>query len=245
MLTLTLLLISMSSAYAEEPAASKAEKLSVDAIKEKYWAKGNETDMEVVQNRLYSKSNRLEFGAYFGVVSSDPFLNLKSYSLSAGYHLSEYWAINFFYMKYQVAYSSAYDTFMEKYPGNPRLNTNNPSATYAGELAYSPIYGKLSLAGKYIVYYDMHLLAGAGVTDTENGQYMTYFPGIGQQVYLSKNLSLRIDYRAIVYNEEIIEKIAVGTPAYGTSHGQRLNWNHAINFGFTILFDLNSKGDAR
>src|SRR4051812_36371765 len=53
------------------------EQVNVENIKERYWARGNETELGVVQNRAYSKTNKLELGFLGGVAFSDPFLTLK------------------------------------------------------------------------------------------------------------------------------------------------------------------------
>lgn len=69
---------------------SDAERLNVDGIKEKYWARGNETEMGVVQNRMYTKERKFELGVFAGVASSDPFIDVKTMAFSLGFHLSEY-----------------------------------------------------------------------------------------------------------------------------------------------------------
>jgi hypothetical protein len=38
---------------------TNAERVNTEAIKEKYWARGDESEIGVVQNRLYSKANKV------------------------------------------------------------------------------------------------------------------------------------------------------------------------------------------
>jgi len=212
--------------------AAGAEKVNVDTIKEKYWARGNESELGVVQNRLYSKEFKFELATFGGLVSSDPFLSVKSAGLSLGFHFSEYWAVHAFGWRSFVAPSSAQIAFQE-WSGEPRVNTNEPRAFMGAEVTASPLYGKLSLVGKKIIYYDMHISAGAGMTRTESGSFLTPFFGIGQQVYMTQWMSLRLDYRPMWYRETIKEKINPQT--YGTVKGQRINWTHAVTFGATFL----------
>jgi outer membrane beta-barrel protein len=95
------------------------------------------------------------------------------------------------------------------------------------------LYGKLSVLGKSIIYYDLHLLGGLGYTRTENGSYATPSLGIGQRFYLSKLTSFRVDYRLQYYNETLIEKQI--TTKLGQPVGARDNFNNTITFGFSFM----------
>src|SRR4051812_5711745 len=68
------------------------EKVNVESIKEKYWARGDESELGVVQNRLYSKEHKFEFGVFGGSVSTDPFLSVHALGASMAYHFTEYFA---------------------------------------------------------------------------------------------------------------------------------------------------------
>ena len=111
------------------------------------------------------------------------------------------------------------------------------------EGAASLIYGKLSLVGKSILYYDMHLLGGMGATSTESGTYFTPHIGIGQQVFLNKNMSIKLDYRLMEYTELLLDKISVGPnagkPILGNPY--RVNWTHSIVIGVDFLFGIGGK----
>ena len=207
-----------------------AERVNVDRIKEKYWARGDESEIGVVQNRLYSKARKIEVGIFVGSLSSDPFLNVVAIGASAGFHFNEYFAMHAFGWKDAVARSSALEVLES---GGKKANTNPPKSFYGAEGGASLLYGKLSVVGKAIIYYDFHLLGGAGVTNTESGAYFTPFIGIGQQVYLNKSLSLRFDYRHMRYTEDIKEKEI--TAKLGQTVGQRTNFTGAVTLGLTIL----------
>src|SRR4051794_11259253 len=86
---------SMTPAPTAPPTAEPAtgERLNVDKLKEKYWAKGDESELRVVQNRLYTKSLKLELGLFAGSISTDPFLKVQNAGLSLGFHFSDFWAI--------------------------------------------------------------------------------------------------------------------------------------------------------
>lgn len=215
-----------------QTAAAESERTQIDAIKEKYWARGDDSELGVVQNRLYTKSRKLEVEVLTGIPFTDPFLDVKSYGGAVGWHLNEYFSLRALGWKASVSPSSALLTFQKTL--NASANTNEPRSFLGGELAGSLLYGKLSLLGKKIIYYDLHLLAGAGATSTESGDYFTPFAGIGQQVYLSRRLTLKVDYRLMRYHEQILEKVI---PTHlGEVVDERTNWSNTITFGISVLF---------
>ena len=221
-----------SAASDTSSSGSLAEKVNVDLIKEKYWAQGNESDFGVVQNRLYSKERKLEVGVFGGIIASDPFLSVASIGQSIGYHFSEYFSAHVLGWKDYVGNSSARQTFIEK--TGATTNTNEPRWFLGAEGVASLIYGKLSLAGRSIIYYDMHFSGGAGVTGTESGNNFTPFLGLGQQVYLNKFLAIKLDYRLMNYREMIREKIIASK--IGEDIGVRTNWTNSISLGISILY---------
>jgi outer membrane beta-barrel protein len=224
---------SQKSPDAAAPAeADQAEQVNVEKIKEKYWAKGDENAMGVVQNRLYSKANRIQFGLMLGSVNSDPFLATTSFGANLAYHFNEYFALGVTYW-YELVSNSTALTYLQQ-DIRSSANTNIPKHFIAVEGLYSLLYGKLSVVGKAIIYYDLHLLGGCGVTTTETGIYVTPELGLGQRFYLSNNTSLRVDYRFQYYREEIKEK--VNAAILGQSRGWRNNFTHAITLGIDFMF---------
>ena len=214
----------------------KAERVNVENIKQKYWARGEESELGVVQNRLYSKEHKIELSGFYGFLGSDPFLNTSAVGGSIGFHLSEYLSLSVMGWKSYANPSSAFEGFtqnLQAAKGVPAVpDTNFPKSYYGGEVGWNLLYGKLSVLGKAIIYYDLHLLGGLGVTSTESGNNLTPHIGLGQQVFLSKLISLRVDYRLMRYNETLINK-ANGSNTLGDN---RVNWTNAITVGVSLLF---------
>ncbi|MBI2711618.1 MAG: outer membrane beta-barrel domain-containing protein [Bdellovibrio sp.] len=208
------------------------EQVNLDSIKEKYWARGDETELGVVQNRTYSKKGKIDLTLYGGVLFSDPFLDIKPVGGSLGYHFSEYLSLHAVGFKYLVNPSSALLTFQQSLGAT--TNTNSPNYYLGGELEASLFYGKLSVLGKSIIYYDFMALGGAGVTNTESGNYITPTLGVGQRFYLSKVASVRLDYRLMFYNETLLEKQIV--TRIGQPVGTRNNWSNVITLGVSFMF---------
>lgn len=216
------------------------ESVDIDAIKEKYWARGDQSELGVVQNRIYTKAKKLQLGVIGGVNFGDPFLSVQGAGLSLGYHFNDLFGVELMALKYFVGDSNAYTTFKEEKEGV--LNTN-PQKYFLGLSGLgSFLYGKLSFFGKKIIYYDMYVTAGAGLTGTQNGGKLTGSAGIGQRFYLSQAVSFRFEYKLNLYSDNLVELIT--TNKIGTGIGTRTAFNHHILIGFDMLFDLSKKAAA-
>ena len=229
---------SLSTGKIPTPAPSgqsskNVERVNVDILKQRYWETADDTDPKVVQNRIYKKEHKFELGLFVGTLSSDPFLSVRSLGGSLGFHFTETWGLNLFAWKSFSSKSSSLDR-LEQETGRS-ANTNDPKSYKGGEIAYSPIYGKLSVFGKAILHYDLHFLGGAGITDTQSGIQTTLHLGVGQQIYLSKVAALRLDYRLMRYNENILEQhsLVVGL---GKVIASRVNFTDALTLGVSFFF---------
>ncbi len=215
---------------APERSSGAKRRVNVEKLKKQYWREEEEYD--VVQNRIYSKANKIHLVVMGGIVDSDPFLDVKAAGGILGYNFNEYVSGNILVWKSFSNSSEALKIFEAEQRAS--ANTNPPSLYYGGEAGFSLIYGKLSLLGRAILYYDLHLLAGLGQTKTETGTYFTQNVGIGQQIYLSRRMALRLDYRLMHYTETIVEKI--NPVRRGQEIGERTNWTNALTLGLSFLF---------
>ncbi|MBC7693679.1 MAG: outer membrane beta-barrel domain-containing protein [Methylotenera sp.] len=202
--------------------AKQGERLNVDSIRQKYWAKGEDSQMNVVQNRLYTKSGRLNLSLFGGGYSDDPFLASKLLGASLGYNFTETWGLNLMYWKVTSNKSSAADAFFET--AKFEAVTNPVKSFMGGEITASLLYGKLSLVGRAIIYYDMLVSAGGGLIDTQTGKYFAPVIGIGQLIYLNKTVGLKFDYRVLNHSESL----PTGT--------KRTVWTNAVTLGAQFLF---------
>jgi outer membrane beta-barrel protein len=220
-----------------QPAASggqqQGERLDVDRIRRNYWNRGEENDSRVVQNRLYSKAHKPEFGLFAGSISGDPFLTSKQVGFTAGFHFTEYLGLFGVFWKTFTTGSAALD-FLEQQL-HTTTNSNMPRDYKGTEVMWSPIYGKLSVLGDVIIHYDLHLLGGVGLTGNETGNNFTLSLGIGQQVYVNRHLALRVDYRLMRFDEGLIRKNPLA-PDFGQVVLSRTNFSDVITAGIDVLF---------
>jgi outer membrane beta-barrel protein len=216
-------------------ANTRAEKLNLEQIQNKYLGNAS-NEIQVVQNRKYTKAGKLEIGLLGGWVSADPFLNINAYGAFIGYHFSESIGVRALYWKESSSNTSGY-TEVQTQDGIV-VNTSAPKSLVGGEFQFTPVYGKVSLLGSSIVYYDLSLFAGVGRQQTESfGQTfnaITPIVGIGQQFFFGKIFSVGVDYRILHYSETVID----GQPAsstYGKSTGTRDDFSHILFLSLSIF----------
>jgi len=207
------------------------KEVDVKGIKQKYWAKGKKTKMGVVQNRKFTKAGRIEAGVFGGIINTDPFLAVNSVGARVGYHFDETFALSLYGWKDFTRNSSAADAFRQNSGG--AANTNIPKSYLGTEVMASLLYGKLSLLGAKIIYYDMYATLGGGLRKSETDTDIAGSTGIGQRFFLSQRSSLRLDYRVIMFSEEVPEKVI---PTLSGTTYPRTNITHSITLGVDFFF---------
>jgi outer membrane beta-barrel protein len=209
----------------------EAKKIDVDPLKKAYWKGDYKANPSVVTNRAYQKSGRLNLGVTGGFVNDDPFLNTYSVGGLIGYNFSEFISVNLIYWRMINTNSSAYAALVQVQ--GVGSNSNPLSSVAGGEIAWSLLYGKLSLLGAAILHYDMYVFGGAGAVFSQNGTYIAPWVGIGQQIFLTNFMSLTADYRVMVFQENIVELFKPAT--LGQVIGTRLNFSTSATLGLRFF----------
>jgi outer membrane beta-barrel protein len=173
-------------------------------MKRRYWTVGNEDLMDVVQNRRYTKKGRWETALRYGFWSDDAFQDQKSVGLSLGYHLSEFLSFHGFYSTISASNNQAFSAATTAANGNTSLiPIVNPSKSVMGaEARGSLVYGKLSLLGSRIIYYDLNTVLGLTSHKANVGTSIGYFLGLGQQFFLSRTWFVGVDWRLIWHKDK-------------------------------------------
>jgi outer membrane beta-barrel protein len=130
-----------------------------------------------------------------------------------------------------VSPSDAFKTLQSQKSATP--NTNNPKGFYGLEADANLLYGKVSVLGKMIIYVDIFLLGGAGITSTESGNDFTPFLGIGQKIHLNEFMAVQLDYRVMRYNELIDSKAPA---SLGNPLGTRANTTDVVTLGLSFTY---------
>jgi outer membrane beta-barrel protein len=205
-----------SFAFAEDN-EEKAEKVQTEVFKKKYLDNVSGQEMlNIVQNRAYTKKHKLNLGGFIAPMSHDPFLTTLGYGASLGFSFSEMIMIEGIYFSVKDSDSSAAVTLAQTVAANGLVlypDTNPISSLTGMQLVISALYGKLSFFGAAIMHYDLYFFAGAGSLKTKQTSKVSSssvvqnsiipWIGIGQYLFLLKNIALRFDYRFSFYQESI------------------------------------------
>ncbi len=209
-----LLLLGALAAAAPPAAASEA-----DVFEDK---------IQPVSGVLYPKAGRIEVTPTFNLSLIDPFYSKTLFGAKVGYHLSEYWSIH---ATFSTGPSSATGS-ASVCPANRGCGPATPEQLYqvpgrirmmaGGEVAFSPVYGKLNLIGEQVAHFDLSVGAGADwlsyqqalLSDSARAVALTggtppnqsgvaVHLGLGLRIYLYRFVALRLELKDYVYSAEI------------------------------------------
>lgn len=176
-----------------------SDKIDVESLEKKYWS-SKDDDFTVVQNRTFTKDRKFFISLSTGKIVNDGFLEGTLNNYSFGYFFNEKLGVSYDYTGYNTHDNSVtkeFYTYGTKPAYNSLLNTSSL------RLLWSPIYAKVSLLEKKILYLDMVLGLHAGTTRykimSELGGVRKstshYGFDITQILFINKWLALRFDIR--------------------------------------------------
>lgn len=200
---------------AEEPKKIEnidSDKLDIQKLEQKYWS-AKDDDFSVIQNRAFQKEKRPFISLNYGIPFNDPNSIGSLTGLNLGYFFNERWGLEFNYVNAQFKFNDTVDYFKKRFGVLPDHNTFKSAQTLMAY--YVPIYAKMSLLDKKIIYFDMGVGLGFGnttfdqnsCTDVTNCKSGTGLEGISkksassshyafsimQQFFLTEHWAIRID----------------------------------------------------
>jgi outer membrane beta-barrel protein len=186
------------------------KKVDITDLEQKYWVP-KDTEFKVVQNRTYTKENRFALTLSGGPLINDQYSKAGVYALTGSYYFNEKMSAELTYMNYDIRNNVMTDEFINRFAVAPDFNKEN---NYIGaSFSWIPIYAKLALLDKQIVYFDLSFSAGLGVTTYE--QQMTNAPSrksqtptlsidIAQHFFINKNFALRVELRNHIFTWDVL-----------------------------------------
>lgn len=230
-------------AAATKPTDAKSEKVDIQQIESEYWQQ-KDTEFHVVQSRRYTKEKRPFVNLGYGVIINDNFNKGTSFALSGGYYYKEQMGVEAFYQSYDAENSKVTKEVLGL-GGGPTYT--RPKAQYGVTWNWMPIYGKVSVFDKTIIYFDMGLHVGLGMAEyapmietgagTKVSKESTIerspmvIVDLSQQFFLSEKWAFRFDVKNRFYKRDLKD--------FKPPHGSKSSDNeHSIDavFGFTYYF---------
>lgn len=220
---------------APTPPAGNSDKLDVEGLEKKYWS-AKDDDFTVVQNRTFTKNKKFYVSLMTGKMVNDGFIEGSSNSASLGYFFNEKNGINLDYTSYATKNNSVTNQFINRWGTSPTFNSlmNTTSVRYF----WSPIYAKVSLLEKKILYLDFAIGVHLGQTGYkimtlaggEEKKTMHYGFDISQLWFLNKNFAVRFDIRNTWTTQE--QKDFNSSADIGSSRFQDNAWLLGLNYFF-------------
>lgn len=190
-------------------AVAGEKKVDVSDLEKKYWVP-KDTEFQVVQNRTYTKANKFALSLSAATSINDYYSSGLIYDVMANYYFSERYGVQLQYMKYDSKDADTVSEFRNTYRAIPDFN--RAQSYYGASFNWVPIYAKLSLLEQQIVYFDLSLSPGLGITNySQEFLYAsssmksspTFSFDIAQHFFLNQHFALRIDFLNRLYNEEV------------------------------------------
>lgn len=244
-----LVLIGSQGSLAESPTppsgeknqAENSDKLDLGNLEQKYWS-AKDDDFTVVQNRHFSKANKISLGLLSGTIINDGFIEGQPATLSLGYFFNERHGLLLDLSRFSTRPNSTIVNFRDSNGALP--DYNSPVSSQTLTYMWSPLYAKVSLLEKKILYLDLMIGAHVGVSEYKvafnrgdfNRSTQNYGFDISQVWFLSQSVAFRFDIRTSWSKQNKYEYYSSGssTPADLGSSTMRDNlWL----FGFNFFFD--------
>jgi outer membrane beta-barrel protein len=208
---------------------ANGEKVDLTDLESRFWT-AKDTEFNVVQNRTYTKAHKFSATAIVGTDLSGSYTNDYNIGLAINYYFSERQGVELQGWKTNSNKASFVSTF-ESVNG-ASYDYNYTQGFIGVNYNWIPIYAKLSLLEKKILYFDMSINPGLGVTFLQSNSFGTpTFPAnavsqapitgaldIAQQVFLTSHWAIKLDLDSHFYSETTYKS---GTGSGGTA-GQNL-----------------------
>ena len=215
-------------------------KVDISDIEKKYWAP-KDTDFSVVQSRAYSKAGRTSVTIQAGPLINDVYNSGLNYGLTVNYFKSERHGFGATYITSELGDTKVIEQFRFEVGGGLAgavPDWGRQTSYYGLNYIWVPIYAKMSLLGKKILYFDMAISPHIGMTNynkisevgDESDSAFTYGLDLSQYFFLTKGIAIRADLKNHWYKENIVSS-KDGTP-------KRTQTNHTTIFllGLTYFF---------
>jgi outer membrane beta-barrel protein len=149
-----------------------------------------------VQNRQYSQTH--DFGIWIGVLPLDAFTKGLTFTGSYTIHFNDIfaWEVG------QFTYSYHIDTDLKQELEDLAVSpTPFETVEYfaTSSFVFKPVYGKMALLNRALIYGEIYFLAGAGYGWMTIANRAVVNVGAGVRVYAGKVVSFRIDLRDYMF----------------------------------------------
>jgi outer membrane beta-barrel protein len=214
--------------------------------------------VQPVSGQLYAKRGRLELAPTFNLSLNDAFFAKMMGGVKLGYHVFEWLSVS---GQYAVTLGDPSTTGSAVIcPPNEGCREADPASLYqvpgaiesiaGGEVAFTPIYGKLNLFAEAVAHVDMSILAGVdyvtyrrvlSAQEAEDGvvpgneSTIGGHLGLGMRVFFTQAFAVRLEVKDYLY--------AVDVPNVVTDGGSSKDLQNQIvaELGISVFFPFRNR----
>ena len=210
------------------------DKLDVSGLEKKYWS-AKDTDFSVVQNRLFSKAGRFALSVEYGSLINDSWSDGPTLSGDLNYYFSERYGVQ---LEYSKTNSRDNDGTRQLITQGGVPNHNRAEGYYGIGFNWVPFYAKVSVLNSSIIYFDMAITPGIGVSQYDQVQEAgnvhktapTLSLDLSQHYFLNKWLAIRVDYKNHWYQQDVVNYRGAA------SSSSELNYESILGGGLNFYF---------
>ncbi|MCC6278667.1 MAG: outer membrane beta-barrel domain-containing protein [Oligoflexia bacterium] len=183
------------------------------AIAEKAQELDPENRVRIVQNRKVDRTNRLELGFNYGLVTGgDAYYKTQNIGGLLEWHFNPKFSAGLRYSKALNSLTSEGDSLYKdaqrRYQADPTSGYAVPDLDYPIEtglvtVSFYPVYGKFNFFELGVAHFDFYAIAGYGKMNLKSGQTDTYTAGIGVGLWAAQNLAMRLEGRWQPYMDKV------------------------------------------
>jgi outer membrane beta-barrel protein len=225
------------------------------------------TDAPVIRRRLELRDKRFEFGVGVGVTIGQDFYNALLVTPKLSYHFNDWIALaGVGGFNVTPTWKSSFNNDVNGAlpdPGAPTLKSpfkpdaiatmNHIGYFIVGQVEFIPLSGKIALLSSLFSYFDLYILAGAGVvnlaaSDPQPGACATGSPpfcqaytatqltinaGVGVHAFVSRYAAINLELHDLIYKNNASGRDVNGDKV---TEAHDLEWTNNWVFGLNVQF---------
>jgi outer membrane immunogenic protein len=170
-----------------------------DVLLDRAKALNPEVRIQVVQDRIVGRRNRVEVAPDFGfVLGGDPYNSTQNMGLALHYHITPQWSLGarYNYSANKLRAEGEYIIKDMSATGSGQIpDIDYPKSQAMAVLNWYPIYGKMNMYDLGVSHFDVYATFGAGQIELKSGKAPTYTAGVGVGLWVSQHITTRLEMR--------------------------------------------------
>lgn len=232
-------------------AQAKTDQVDLKKLEDKYWA-AKDDEYGVIQNRTFSKTGKMYASLVYGPLINDPFAKAKATGAMFGYFINEDFGVELSLLGYGSVQNDTVSSYETQF-GGAKPDFNLVKAAKALSVTYTPFYAKMAFMNIGILYFDMGITLGLGQTSyevqkvnkdgsgnkTQANELLTsgtYEIGFVQQLFVNRNVAVRLDIRNSFYQQTTKQyEIGIGAAESTRTQNSKSANDTTITVGLTLF----------